>query len=103
MAARRKPLDLDFADIANSAPPPASTPPVVTASVTASQPDNVTVSQGDKRKTSSHVSLYLSPKVIKAVKQLALDRDMKAHDIYLEGLRYVLGQHGKDLDALNAD
>lgn len=103
MGRSRKPLDEDFASIANSAPPPAPPPPAASVNVTPSKPDDVTPSRGEKRKTSSHVSLYVSPRVVKAVKQLALDRDLKAHDIYIEGLRHVLAQHGKDLDALNAE
>ena len=49
-----------------------------------------------------HVSLYVSEAVQRAVKVEAAQRDMKPHDLYVEGLRRVLAEMGHDFDALNA-
>lgn len=48
-----------------------------------------------------HASIYAHPKVFKALREIAAATDCKPHDLYLEGLRIVLRQHGRDFDALN--
>lgn len=48
-----------------------------------------------------HASIYAHPKVFKALREIAAAQDCKPHDLYLEGLRLVLRQHGRDFDALN--
>ena len=48
-----------------------------------------------------HASIYAHPKVFKALREIAAATDCKAHDLYIEGLRMVLRQHGRDFDALN--
>ena len=48
-----------------------------------------------------HASIYAHPKVFKALREIAVAQDCKPHDLYLEGLRQVLRQHGRDFDALN--
>lgn len=48
-----------------------------------------------------HASVYAHPKVFKALREIAVAQDCKPHDLYLEGLRLVLRQHGRDFDALN--
>jgi hypothetical protein len=48
-----------------------------------------------------HASIYAHPKVFKALREIAAATDCKPHDLYVEGLRLVLRQHGRDFDALN--
>jgi hypothetical protein len=48
-----------------------------------------------------HASIYAHPKVFKALREIAAATDCKPHDLYIEGLRLVLRQHGRDFDALN--
>lgn len=48
-----------------------------------------------------HASIYAHPKVFKALREIAAAQDCKPHDLYVEGLRLVLRQHGRDFDALN--
>ncbi|MCJ2070513.1 hypothetical protein MKK75_17215 [Methylobacterium sp. J-030] len=48
-----------------------------------------------------HASIYAHPKVFKALREIAAATDCKPHDLYIEGLRMVLRQHGRDFDALN--
>ncbi|MGU3330377.1 hypothetical protein FV228_02875 [Methylobacterium sp. WL18] len=48
-----------------------------------------------------HASIYAHPKVFKALREIAAATDCKPHDLYVEGLRMVLRQHGRDFDALN--
>lgn len=42
----------------------------------------------------ARVMLYLSPKVAKKVKEIALHQDRKAHDVYLEALDAYLKDQG---------
>lgn len=71
--------------------------------------DNVVTSEpegpaGYKRRVryeKPHASIYAHPKVFKALREIAAAQDCKPHDLYLEGLRLVLRQHGRDFDALN--
>lgn len=71
--------------------------------------DNVVTSEpegpaGYKRRVryeKPHASIYAHPKVFKALREIAVAQDCKPHDLYLEGLRLVLRQHGRDFDALN--
>lgn len=48
-----------------------------------------------------HASIYAHPKVFMALRELAAATDCKPHNLYIEGLRMVLRQHGRDFDALN--
>lgn len=48
-----------------------------------------------------HASIYAHPKVFKALREIAAATDCKPHDLFVEGLRMVLRQHGRDFDALN--
>ena len=50
-----------------------------------------------------HVSLYVNPKVDRAVKQVALDTGRRPHQVYLDAIRRELQGHGKDFDALMKD
>ena len=52
-----------------------------------------------------HVSLYLAPRVIEAVRDIAYAKGgkTKAHDIYIEGLRHILAAYGQDYDALSVE
>lgn len=71
--------------------------------------DNVATSEpegpeGYKRRVryeKPHASIYAHPKVFKALREIAAAQDCKPHDLYIEGLRLVLRQHGRDFDALN--
>jgi hypothetical protein len=73
--------------------------------VTPSQRDDAKTSPRSNAKPSSrpHASIYLGKPAMKALKQIAVERDCKVHDLLLEGVRHVLAQYGKDLDALNRD
>jgi hypothetical protein len=42
-----------------------------------------------------HVSVYISRRVQKEFKQLALDYDRKVQELYLEGMDAVLRQYGR--------
>ena len=48
-----------------------------------------------------HASIYAHPKVFKAIREIAAAEGRKAHDIYMDGLRLVLQQYGRDFDKLN--
>lgn len=89
----------------------AATPPEV-EDVATSQRDNVEASQGFDvatsqrqvaRKPLSHSSFYVSPRVLKALREIALARDCKVNDLVCEGLRGILARDGRDFDALNRD
>lgn len=47
------------------------------------------------RRKVSHTSVYLSPRVLKAIKQMALDLDRRPHDLLLEGIDLMLAKHGR--------
>jgi hypothetical protein len=60
--------------------------------------------EGSKRRIryeKPHASIYAHPKVFKALREIAAATDCKPHDLFIEGLRLVLRQHGRDFDALN--
>ncbi|MCJ2097692.1 hypothetical protein [Methylobacterium sp. E-046] len=66
--------------------------------------DEPTGPEGYKRRVryeKPHASIYAHPKVFKALREIAAATDCKPHDLYIEGLRLVLRQHGRDFDALN--
>ncbi|MGY2053213.1 hypothetical protein [Methylobacterium sp. JK268] len=50
-----------------------------------------------------HVSVYLHPRVIAAMKDIAGARGVKVHDVYLDAIRSFLATHGQEFDKLNAD
>ncbi|MGH1587340.1 hypothetical protein ACRBEV_02010 [Methylobacterium phyllosphaerae] len=123
----RPSINDQLARLAAQAPAPAveaPRDPVITGqrdSVTTLQRDNVETFQrgsdvdqanvsepagpeGYKRRVryeKPHASIYAHPKVFKALREIAAATDCKPHDLYIEGLRMVLRQHGRDLDALN--
>ena len=43
----------------------------------------------------SHVSLYLPKAVQREVKLIAIGRDLKAHDIYIEAVDMILRHYGR--------
>jgi hypothetical protein len=49
----------------------------------------------DERKSAPHVSVYISDAVNKEIRKLALELDVKAHDLYLEGIDRMLKAHGR--------
>jgi hypothetical protein len=53
------------------------------------------------RREKPHVSLYAHPRVLDAIRDLAQSQRRKPHDLYIDGLRLVLKQHGIDYDALD--
>ncbi len=65
--------------------------------------DVATSQRRPARKGASHSSFYASPKVLKALREIALARDCKVNDLILEGLRPILARDGRDLDDLNRD
>jgi hypothetical protein len=62
------------------APTPAAPPPPAAAKA---------------RREREHTSLYLNKKVLRAIKEIALQYDRKPHDLYLEGINLMLAQYGK--------
>jgi len=48
-----------------------------------------------------HVSLYLAKPVVKALKEIALRRECKVHDILILLVRRFLEDNGYSFDALN--
>lgn len=70
--------------------------------------DPVTTSSRDdaapkKRRKDSrpHQSIYASPEVFKALRDIANKRDCKMQDLFAEGLRIVMAKNGYDFDRLN--
>ena len=98
----RKKLDVSFEDIVSA--PPATVKPLQQHDAAPANRDDATALNRDDAKPSkrAHVSLYVSVKVQRAIKQLALDRNVRAHDLYLDGLRSMMKAHGLDFDQLNA-
>lgn len=68
-------------DARNQAPEP---------DVATSQRDNVTTS-----KRLQHTSLYLTPEVRRAIKEIAFTYDKKPHDLFIEGINLMLAKYGK--------
>jgi hypothetical protein len=48
-----------------------------------------------ERKSLPHISVYVSPAVNREIRKLALELDVKAHDLYLEGIDRMLKAHGR--------
>jgi hypothetical protein len=73
----------------------------ITAQSVASQAtseDNVVMLSRDDATTSkrsNHTSLYLSPGVRKAIRDIAYQLDRKPHDLYMEGIDLMLARYGK--------
>lgn len=65
------------------------------------QRHDVAVPKMKATKTRSHSSFYVSPKVLKTLRELALKRDCKVNDLICEGIRRVLAENGRDFDRLN--
>jgi hypothetical protein len=42
-----------------------------------------------------HTTLYLDKKVQKVIKEIALQYDRKAHDLYIEGINLMLARYGR--------
>ena len=96
MPVKRRPLNDDtFADIAST-----SDSAIVssTENATMLSPDEIKPPKRDDTKARAHVSVYLAKGVHKAVKRIALEHDMRAHDVHIEGLRLVLEKYGYDFD-----
>ena len=52
------------------------------------------------RRELPHVSLYAHPKVLDAIRDLAIAQRKKPHDLYIEGLRMMLASYGLDFEQL---
>jgi hypothetical protein len=49
------------------------------------------------------MSLYVSPKVVREIKRLALDIDRRPHDLLIEGVNLMLRKHGRpSIEEINA-
>ena len=57
----------------------------------------VTLSRDDAKAPShpKHTSLYLSPEVRQAIREIAFQYDRKYHELYLEGIDLMLAKYGK--------
>jgi hypothetical protein len=53
------------------------------------------------RREKPHVSLYAHPRVLAAIRDLAIAQRKKPHDLYVEGMRLMLTQYGLDFDELD--
>jgi hypothetical protein len=53
------------------------------------------------RREKPHVSLYAHPRVLNAIRDLAVAQRKKPHDLYVEGMRLMLAQYGLDFDELD--
>lgn len=95
MAVKRKPLNDDFAAIAASSD---SAMPLQPEAVKVPLPETGKASKRDDAKARAHVSVYVAPGVHKAVKRIAIDHDLRPHDVYVEGLRMALEKYGYDFD-----
>lgn len=120
-APKRHKLTSGIADIVEAeAPPPAALTTAYTDNVTSDLSDSVIRGKSEAanrllpenvvtgkrpalRQTRHHVSLYVSRKVDRAMKQIALDTGRRPHEVYLDAIRRELRDHGKDLDALMQD
>jgi len=72
----------------------ARTPP--RDNVTTSLRDNVATSRAKgQRKSLPHVSVYVSAAVNREIRKLALELDVKAHDLYVEAIDRMLKAHGR--------
>jgi hypothetical protein len=63
---------------------------------------NVVTLQRDnamKSDKAKHTSLYLHPKVRRAIQEIAFQYDKKPHDLYIEGIDLMLRQYGKPTSA----
>lgn len=47
------------------------------------------------RRDRPHTTLYLDPKVLRVIRQVALDFDRKPHDILLEGVNLALAHYAQ--------
>jgi len=61
------------------------------------QRDNVATLDRPRRvlRAAPHMSLYLSKKAQKALKEIALEYDRKSHDILIEAVNLVLQRYGR--------
>jgi len=76
--------------------------PITVATTT----DNVgeLVQPATARKDRPHTTLYLSKKVQRVIKEIALQYDRKPHDLYLEGINLMLTQYGRpSIDDISKD
>ena len=85
-------------DVAQATPTPRTEP---RANAEAAEPEGPAGYKRRVRYEKPHASIYAHPKVFKALREIAAAQDCKPHDLFIEGLRLVLRQHGRDFDALN--
>lgn len=71
------------------------------AGIPASPQAGIPVYGEKKLKRPPHVAVYMNPAVNFALKEIALTKRCKVHDLMLEGVRRILAEHGKDFDSLN--
>jgi hypothetical protein len=56
------------------------------------------------RATKTHTTLYLSKRVLREIRTIALEFDRKPHDLLIEGIDLMLKQYGrKSVKALSAE
>ena len=96
MAAKRKRLDDDV--------PEAAPEPAAPAQPALPIPDVERLSVAAPKRYSvqarNHVSFYLPKEMQEAAKMVALQRGLKANDLYLEGLRRILEESGYTADKI---
>ena len=86
MAKQRPSLEA-FAQAGGASPTPAPARQAVTPQPAVPVPP--------AKKDRPHTTLYLDRKVQRAIKEIALQYDLKAHDLYLEGINLMLAQYGR--------
>lgn len=48
-----------------------------------------------QRASRSHTTIYLDPRVLREIRQTALDLGLKPHDLLIEGVNLMLREHGR--------
>lgn len=92
MAKQRPSLEA-FAQAGNALQPSGSTP--VEAGQGTAVAEQKPPSAAKARQDRPHTTLYLDKKVQRVIKEIALQYDRKAHDLYLEGINLMLAQYGR--------
>lgn len=98
---RSKPMERDNGTTLQREEQPSTIPNEIPNEVLPQADDKAGYKVRRARLMKPHVSLYLDPRVIHLMKDIAHARGVKAHDVYLDALRAFLRTQGHDLDAIN--
>jgi len=59
------------------------------------EPTGIEPQAAERAPSGDRTSIYLPPGALRALKEIALDRDCKVNDLMLEGVEAVLRKHGR--------